>query len=239
MDELTQFKVMVSICEEQAVMAAMFHETWSPTVEDAELSARMGTSFARQTFHIIAWALRRELILALMRIWDGRKDTPNMKRICQWLGEEANYKLLLQERARLISSNPDSIMYLLRESLDPARRRISASIAKYMAGGEKFAAIERLRIVRNKRLAHRDLETPLDAVDPTDDQVVQLYVDTLALVTDLLHLVNGTAFDLREASGVYKHHARFFWAAARGERTEGHPNYRPPLPELAGEDTGQ
>lgn len=239
MDELTQFKMMVSICEEQAVMATMFHETWSPTVKDAELSARMGTSFARQTFHIVGWALRRELILALMRIWDRRTDTPNMKRICQWLGEEAKYELLLQERARRISSRPNSIMHLLRESLNPARQRISASIAQYMDGGEKFAAIERLRVVRNKRLAHRDLETPLDAVDPTDDQVVQLYVDTLDLVTDLLHLVNGTAFDLSETAGVYAHHAGFFWAAARGERTEGHPNYRPPLPELVGDDTGQ
>jgi hypothetical protein len=238
-DELAKFKAMVSVCEEQAVMAAMFHATWSPTVDDEELSARMGTSFARHTFHIVGWALRRELILALMRIWDGQKDTPNMKRIRQWLNDEAKYELLLKERAGRISSEPNSIMHLLRESLDPARQRISASIAQYMDGGEKVDAIQRLRIVRNKRLAHRDLETPMDAVDPTDDQVVQLYLDTLDLVTDLLHLVMGTAFDLREAADVYAHHAKYFWVAARGERTEGHPNYRPSLLEFAGDDGGQ
>lgn len=238
-DELNKFRAMVGICEEQAVMATMFHESWSPTVGDAELSARMGTSFARHTFHIVGWALRRELILSLMRIWDGRNDTPNMKRIWQWLGEEAKYELLLQARARRISSSPNSIMQMLRESLDPVRENISATIAQYLDGGEKFAAIERLRVVRNKRLAHRDLETPPDAVDPTDDEVVQLYLDTLALVTDLLHLVNGKAFDLRDAAGVYAHHARYFWAGTRGERTEGHPNYRPPLPESADDYTDQ
>jgi hypothetical protein len=29
---------------------------------------------------------------------------------------------------------------------------------------------------------------------------------------------------------VYRYHASFFWAAVRGERSEGHPNYRAPLP---------
>jgi hypothetical protein len=32
-----------------------------------------------------------------------------------------------------------------------------------------------------------------------------------------------------EAADVYAHYARFFWASVRGERTVGHPSYRPQM----------
>ena len=229
--EYKKLRETVLVAEEQAVIAAMFHETWAPTVMDAELSARMGTSYARHSFQIIGWALRRELILALMRMWDRRRDSLSVKHIGEWLSDDCNFEVLLQERAVGLHSKPALIMDMLRQTLSEPRQRAAATISQYMRGGAKFDAFERLRMVRHKRLAHRDLDTPPDAVDPTDTQVVELFRDTLGLVTDLLHLVNGKAFDLEGAAGVYAHYAKYFWATARGEQTEGHPNYRAPVME--------
>jgi hypothetical protein len=218
---------MAKLCEEQAIMATMFHETWAPTVKDPALAARMGTSFATQSFHIVAWALRRELILALMRLWDTRDDSTSLTRMRDWLFDDANYAVLLHDRAERLSPRPHAVIGLLRESLDPIRMRIVEGTGRYLKGGKESPTLECLRILRHKRLAHRDLETPPGAVDPTDEQVVQFYVDTLTVVTDLLHLVSAESFDLEgEAARVYRHHARYFWAAARGERTEGHPDFR-------------
>ncbi len=43
------------------------------------------------------------------------------------------------------------------------------------------------------------------------------------LIRLLMSLVIGEAYDPAETGEVYKHHAKFFWAGVRGERTEGHP----------------
>jgi hypothetical protein len=41
-----------------------------------------------------------------------------------------------------------------------------------------------------------------------------------------MSLFLATAYDPNETGGVYRHHAELFWAGVKGERTEGHPNYR-------------
>ena len=51
------------------------------------------------------------------------------------------------------------------------------------------------------------------------------YDDTAELVRLLLSLVKATAFDLTEAADVYRVYARHFWINARGEQTEGHPEF--------------
>jgi hypothetical protein len=52
--------------------------------------------------------------------------------------------------------------------------------------------------------------------------------DNLEIMRLMLSLVQGLAFDLSEATDVYKHHAKYFLASARGERNEGRPDYHPP-----------
>ncbi|MBA5983694.1 hypothetical protein HT737_30260, partial [Pseudomonas sp. MD195_PC81_125] len=91
------------------------------------------------------------------------------------------------------------------------------------------------RLLRDEHLAHRqipnapEVESGEPSVWATDDEVETLYQDSLEIVSLVLSLVQGMGLDFSDASSVYKHHAKFFWAAARGERTEGHPNYRPPV----------
>jgi hypothetical protein len=118
---------------------------------------------------------------------------------------------------------------LMRETLGPKRDAIVALVRKYSDGGSGFAVLEKLRALRHERLAHRQIEpTSVNGTDPTDLEIEYFYEDNLELVQLLLSLVRATAFDLSEAAGVYRHHAKFFWESARGERTEGHPKYRPP-----------
>jgi hypothetical protein len=48
------------------------------------------------------------------------------------------------------------------------------------------------------------------------------------LIRLLLSLVMAVAYNPEDTGHVYRHHAKFFWAGVRGERTEGHPSYRAP-----------
>jgi hypothetical protein len=62
----------------------------------------------------------------------------------------------------------------------------------------------------------------------SDDAVEAFYQDMSKLISLLLHLVERTAYDPAETAKVFALHAKYFWASVRGERTEGHPNYRAP-----------
>ncbi|SEJ77212.1 hypothetical protein SAMN03159495_4452 [Pseudomonas sp. NFR16] len=133
----------------------------------------------------------------------------------------------------------------VRESLTPKRDLVLSLINKYSEGGAAAEVLRKLKTLRHERLAHRQLpDAPAavleaDASDQpsqegektvwaTDDEIEVFYQDNLEIVRLLLSLVQGVAFDLSEATMVYKHHAKHFWASARGERTEGHPHYRKP-----------
>ncbi len=115
----------------------------------------------------------------------------------------------------------------MKQTLEPKRDAIINLVRKYSEGGTGYAVLDKLRTLRNERLAHRQT-TPTSAAsaDATDDEIESFYEDNLELVRLLLSLVLATAFDLREAADMYRHHAKYFWVNVRGERTEGHPNYR-------------
>jgi len=46
------------------------------------------------------------------------------------------------------------------------------------------------------------------------------------LIGLLLSLVRAEAYDPDDTAEVYRFHSKLFWAAVRGQRTEGHPNFR-------------
>lgn len=60
-------------------MALTFQETWKPAAYDKDLHKRMGDSFATHTFLVVRSALRREMLLALMRLWDKDSRAVRMK----------------------------------------------------------------------------------------------------------------------------------------------------------------
>ena len=50
-------------------MAMAFTRAWKPAAYDRDLHQRLGTSYAANTFNVIRQVLRREMVLALWRIW--------------------------------------------------------------------------------------------------------------------------------------------------------------------------
>lgn len=236
-DELVaKYKKMRSAVEaamEQATQATMFHETWRPCAHDSDLLARMGTSFATHTFQITRWALRRELILTLMRLWDGNRNALSIKHIGDSLRKDDFFSVLAEERSPQDHSTNTYIVNMIRDSLEGQRQKVLPMIDKYARDGERFETFKLLRALRDKRLAHHEIKEPLTLIDPTDECVEEFYVDTLRIVSLLLHVVNGVAFDLNESASMFAHYAKFFWASVKGERTEGHPNYRQPMIDIS------
>ena len=72
-------EAMVTAMTEEFDLATSFHEIWKPAVADSDLHKRMGKSYATQAFLVIRMALRREMLLALTRMWDSNKQGQRMK----------------------------------------------------------------------------------------------------------------------------------------------------------------
>ncbi len=229
-ERLNKLKASVKAAEDEAATAVMLHETWKPTAYDEDLFERMGESFATHSFQIIRSALRREMLLALMRLWDSNKQAIRMTNIRDKLQKKDIFNALVSERAANTGLSASGIVNFLEVELDEKRKEVINLIQKYLEGGSEHAILKEVRTLRHEHLAHRQI-TPTKAsfADTTDKDIESFYEDTLEIVRLLLSLVLAKAFDLSDAANVYRHHAKFFWINARGERTEGHPNYRPPI----------
>jgi hypothetical protein len=228
-DDFERMTAVVKAAEDEIVMAAMFHETWKPAAFDEDLRTRMGTSFATHSFNIVRIALRREMILALMRIWDSNKEAVRMTAIAEKLNEDIFFRNLVTKRAAGLGIASAGVEARMTETLEEKREAVLSLVRKYADGGSGRVAFKKIKALRDERLAHRQACDASTARDDLDDKEVEaFYEDSLSVVTTLLSLVLAKAFNLNEAGDVYRHHAKFFWAGVRGERTEGHPNYRKP-----------
>lgn len=228
-DKIERMKTALRAAEDEVVMAVMFHETWKPTAYDPGLQERMGQSFATHSFQIVRWSLRREMLLALMRLWDTNPKSIRMTAIAGDLRDEQFFSALVARRAAGMRSSAAGMTDCMRQALEPKRDEVLKLVRKYQDGGCGFGVLKKLQALRHERLAHRQtLPANAPRSDATDLEVEYFYADNLELVRLLLSLILATAFDLSEAADVYRHHAKFFWASARGERTQGHPNYRAP-----------
>ncbi len=222
---------MVTAAMEELDWAIKFYEVWKIAANNKDLHARMGTSFATNAFHITRAALRREMLLALMRLWDTstrpKKRAVRLQWIAATVGEPEVMFALAQARAEKLGPWPGTLE-MIRATLDPQAAEIISLTRKYMDGGSHSTSLRKLTTLRHQQLAHRQIEATAE-VAPDESEIEEFYRDTARLVQVLSSLVNATAFDPEDFAGVYRHHANFFWAGARGEQTEGHPNFPRPL----------
>src|ERR1700722_13531249 len=77
--KIASLRKQVDAAQQEFDMAIKLHETWKPAAYDQNLHERMGDSFASQTFLVVRMALRREMLLALMRLWDRDSRAVRMK----------------------------------------------------------------------------------------------------------------------------------------------------------------
>jgi hypothetical protein len=225
---MAELRAKVQAAQQEFDIAVEFHEVWKPTLYDDDVRKRMGVSYATNAFHAVRAALRREVLLALMRLWDRDARAVGMEAIARTLREKSVIHTLAAERVASVGL-PESIDQMRKELGERADAAI-ALVDRYSEGGSHYTVRKTLQTLRNERLAHR--QTSLAAAtgsDATDDEIEAFYQDNSALVSLLLTVVLATGYDPQDAAGVYRYYATHFWAGVRGERTEGHPSYRPPL----------
>ncbi|MGO8921045.1 MAG: hypothetical protein ACLQJR_34570 [Stellaceae bacterium] len=253
-NEALRAKVHAASTEFDDIMS--LHEAWKPTAYDPALHERIGHSYAANTFLVIRRALRREMLLGLTRLWDDDfpDRAVSMSSIGNDLADRNTVNALAAECAAQwggLQAMPDltgipesehaEFVAAFRRSEEAFGLQVSADlrkfadqaveiIRKYGQGGACHPTLKRLTTLRNQHLAHRQLEpTPAEVRggDATDAEIEAFYQDMSTLIRLLLHVVLRTSYEPKEGAGVFGHYAKFFWAAVRGERTEGHPNYRP------------
>ena len=228
---VSELKRQVEKAEQEVTTAVVLHESWKPTVQDADLLDRMGESFATHTFNIVRWALRREVLLALLRVWDTNQKAVDVARIIDQLRKPRAVEALISSRGGQDSSLSRHLSEHLRGYLPEKIECAGALVDEYKPkGGECAQVMTNLVRLRNVSLAHRQ-QGPEKATagSATDDEIEAFYQDTCRIVEYLMSIVRATALDMNDTARVYAHHAQYFWAAARGERTPGHPRYRGPI----------
>jgi hypothetical protein len=79
--EILALRGQVKAADEEFHIALAFHEAWKPAAYDKALHERIGRSYAANTFRVIAAALRREMLLALIRLWDSDPRSVRMRAV--------------------------------------------------------------------------------------------------------------------------------------------------------------
>lgn len=224
---IADLKKMVTAAHEEFDMAMTYHEIWKPAANDKGLHDRMGRSYASQAFLVVRMALRRETVLALVRLWDTNKQSVRMSLIVHMIRQSAVIDALAAERAQRFGTWPH-VFEQMRADLQSKADEVIRLASKYFEGGPRDEFRKDLVRLRHERLAHRQIElTAVAGADEFDETIEEFYQDNAKIIQRLLSLVNAMAYNPMEGAAVYQRYAAEFWAPVRGERTEGHPHYRP------------
>lgn len=226
-------KQVQAICGE-ADTALVLHATWQVARDDQALHERLGVSYATNAFRAVVTALRREVLMGLLRVWDKSKGGLRLDRLASEFRKPETIKLLSEARPVCLQARrarkyyAESLIEEVRSTLDETANSFLSLFAKYERSGEGTRLLKKMKDLRDERLAHFDMHaTTVPDKNATDQEIDQFLADSMELVRHLRHLVLAEAFDPVEAAGVHRHYAKLFWASVRSERSEGHPNFRP------------
>jgi len=202
-------KATVLAAQREFDMAVIFHSTWKPAAFDESLHKKMSFCFAGHAFLAIRTALRREMLLALMRLWDKSKGTVSMEKLAQSLQDARTIERLIDVR-----TNPTTPEYYrddLRQQFSLWVTEIVSIVGKYRCGGSHHKTFKWIQTLRHESLAH----TRIGQIKPEPaiaaEEIEGFYRDNAKLIQALLHLVCATAYDPIETAHVYEHHALDFW----------------------------
>lgn len=222
---IASLKAAVKAAQEEFELAVVFHEVWKPTAHDKELHQRMGRSYATHVFRIVRASLRREMLLALMRLWDKSPKAIRIEHIVRTLQDPDILKALAGERANKFRDV--NVKHQMQKELEEKVEQASKLIGKYTKGGSHHDILQKLLIFRHEHFAHRQVERSVDLTQAKIDREIEaFYSDNSSIVRLLLTVVRATAYDPQETADMIKFYAGNFWAGVCGENTEGHPRYR-------------
>jgi hypothetical protein len=206
----------VTAAQQEFDMAVTFHEVWKPAAYDQDLHSRLGKSYATQAFLITRTALRREMLLALIRMWDKNKQALGMHSVAETLRREKGMiDALALDRVNHFDF-PEAIDLLdeMKDDLGKKAAEADLLVKKYWKDGTHHAVFEKLKTFRDERLAHRQL-APARATgaNATDEEIEEFYQDNSKLIHILLGVVNAMAYDPEDTAKVYRFYASHFWGA--------------------------
>jgi hypothetical protein len=135
-------KVKAAVHEYDAVV--QFHESWRIAAHDKALQERVSHSFVGQTFLVVRRALRREMLLALYRLWDPQTKTVHMVSVADDLENPVILDVLW----------PEAWMH---EEPRARAAEAAALIRKYEKGGPSYSTLLELRKLRHQHLAHHQV----------------------------------------------------------------------------------
>ena len=230
--------------------AIAYHEAWKPAAYDTSLHGRMGTSFATNTFWVIRQALRREMLMSLIRLWDeGQKERaislPNIANIlddcrimnvlaakceAQWGTQPVSGPVGETEDVRAAVQRSEAAFG--QERSKKLRQQATCAIAlirRYEKGGAKHETLKYLHQLRNQHLAHRQRKPDSlgsASSDSTDEAIEAFYQDMAKVIHRLCAVVENSDYQPTDSAENHSKFAALFWAGVHGERTEGHPAYK-------------
>ncbi len=199
-------------CQEMAYITSL-HEHWKPAAYDETIFSRFNNTYAGHSFNVIRVALRREVVLGLLRLWDSKPRTFNMRLISENLRDDGLYDCVLSHIRDAFMPSPDC-----RAEYRAKRTRLCDLITDTQ--GESSNKWKCLFKIRNEHLAHRNTggQPKLVAVasgDKEDTAVEWLYNRSAKIVEDLLAVTNGHTYSFSVAAGVDNLYAGYFWDAFR------------------------
>lgn len=213
---IIHLRAQVKTAQDVFDMAVTLHEVWKPAANDKDLHQRLGKSYATQAFNVVRVALRREMILALMRLWDRDPRAVGVPAMIKTTSRNAVMDALVADRASRLGIT--GVNDEIRQTLAEKMRAIITLADAYGADGTKSASLEKLRALRNQRLAHTQAKARvLTQADAIDDVIEGFYQDNARIISGLLSVVSAVAYDPLETGEVYSLYAKFFWASVRGE----------------------
>lgn len=191
-------------------MAVTFHEIWKPAAYDQALHNRLGNSYATQAFLVTRTALRREMVLALVRLWDTNPRGIRMQSVWHDLRDSQVIDAIVMDRARRLGFL--DVLEYMKEDLAQKANTALGLISKYMEGGSNNNVLGTLRALRHERLAHRQLSpTTAAGATATDEEIEEFYQDNSRLINILMSLVNAVAYDPEDTARVFRYYATCIW----------------------------
>ena len=204
MINFASLKTEIVAAQQEMGLAVAFYQLWKPTALDQSLIRRFGTSKATHGLKIVSSALRRELVLAVMRLWDRNKGTIRLGQISTIM-QSSGFQV---ELAKAVYAD----MPQIRDHLARDTNEAIVKIAFYTDGDGK-STIEYLRKLRHQFLAHTDVAAGIVHFPGHDEKKIELFVrDTAKIIEILLHLICRQADDFSQMNSVYEHYSNEFWA---------------------------
>jgi len=207
---IVELKERVTAAQQEYDLAIAFHEVWKPSAYDKGLHHRLGVSYATQAFRVVRTALRREMLLALMRLWDENPKAIRMQWIARNLQNPKILDALALDRASRHGFRDDVSM--MRDDLAERADEAVRLIRKYMQGGVSNVVFGKLQSLRHERLAHRQVtKASPNGDEATDEEIEGFYRDNSKLIEILLNVVNGIAYEPEDTANIFGFYAAEYW----------------------------